>query len=63
MPEGWEYVTSDPDHDDAWGLAVQYKELRSKFGNEFFVRVRVIRVAGVWWVIQRTELRDERAAA
>lgn len=63
IPQGWEYVTSDPDLNDAWRLAIDYKQLHEKARSDVFVRVRVIRAAHVFWVIRRTELREEREAA
>lgn len=63
MPEGWDYVISDVDWDDAWRLAARYKEMHEKARGDAFVRVRVIPVAQVYWVIRRIEMREERAAA
>lgn len=63
IPEGWEYVTSDPSVDDAWRLACDYKQLHEKVNGGVFIRVRVIRAAHVFWVIRRVESREERDAA
>lgn len=63
MLDGWEYVTSDPDWDQAWRLAAEYKEFHERVRGDLFVRVRVVPRARVFWVLRRIEQRAERAAA
>jgi hypothetical protein len=57
IPEGFRYWTSEPDFDDAWDLAVQYKEMRERIQPDMFVRTRVIQAARTYWVLVREEER------
>lgn len=65
IPEGWEYVTSDPHEDDAWRLAVEYKQMHERVRGDLFVRVKVVwaKQPHVYWILRRLEAREGREAA
>lgn len=63
IPDGWQYLTCERSADDAWGLAIEYKRMREKARSDVFVRVRVVKAAGVHWILRREELREGKLAA
>ena len=64
IPEGWEFWTSEDDREDAWRLAVEYKQMQERARGDLFIRVKVIKPLGVsgYWILRREELRQETAA-
>lgn len=62
IPEGWEYWCSGgPDSDGAWTEAMASKRTRELLRPDLFVRVKVIRATGGYWILRREEPRQERA--
>lgn len=57
IPAGWKYWTSEPSSDDAWRVAIEYKEARERMQNSTFVRIRVIPARGCYWILIREEAR------
>lgn len=55
IPEGFRFWTSEPEYEDAWQLACDYKKLWERSHAQAFVRVRVIPVQGVHWIATREE--------
>jgi hypothetical protein len=62
VPEGWEYWTSEPNEEDAWRLAMAYKETHERVRSDVFVRLRVVPAKGTHWILRRIEQRQETAA-
>lgn len=57
IPDGWEYWTSELTSEEAWRVAVEYKQTRERAENSAFVRVKVIPANGAYWILRRIEYR------
>lgn len=58
VPDGWEFWTSEPDFDEAWTLAVEYKRMREGARVGAFVRTKVVPAQGVYWILLKEEQRE-----
>lgn len=58
IPEGWSFWTSERSCDDAWRMAIEYKQTHERAQGDVFVRVRVVPAAGTYWILTREEQRQ-----
>lgn len=60
IPGGWEYwCNGGVDWDQAWADAMDLKATRERLRSDLFVRVKVVKARGGYWILRREETRQE----